>query len=165
MERLGHGQRGYRPLLRPPSRPVAGWRRAPRGTIAVVARRRGFVRRLLPVAVPVSRGAIALWAWRNRTELLDWAGFATRSVPRLQGEERSDVITEARLRARLTNDPRTRGTASLRVDVSDGVATLSGIVSPDVHDAALDIATDTRGVRRVRDTLREKGRGSRTART
>lgn len=107
---------------------------------------------------------MAWWAWRNRTQLLDWAGFATRSVPRLQGEERADVIAEARLRARLTNDPRTRGAESLRVDVSDGVATLSGLVAPEVHDAALDVATDTRGVRRVRDTLRDKGRWSRPAR-
>ncbi len=119
---------------------------------------------MLPVAVPVSRWAVALWAWRNRTELLDWAGFATRSVPRLQGEERGDVITEARLRARLTNDPRTRGVAGLRVDVSDGVATLSGVVPPEVHDAALAIATDTRGVRRVRDTLRDRGRWNRVPR-
>jgi hypothetical protein len=129
-----------------------------------MARRPGLLRRLFPVAVPVTRGAIALWAWRNRTELLDWAGFATRSVPRLQGEERGDVITEARLRARLTNDPRTRGVAVLRIDVSDGVATLSGVVPSEVHDAALAIATDTRGVRRVRDTLRDRARWSRVAR-
>ena len=122
---------------------------------------RGVLRRLVPAAVPLSRTAVAVWAWRNRTELLDWAGFASRSVPRLQGEERSDVITEARLRARITNDARTRGTTGLRVDVADGVATLSGQVSPDVHDAALAIATDTRGVRRVRDTLKDKGRRSR----
>jgi len=112
----------------------------------------------------MSRGAVALWAWRNRTELMDWAGFATRSVPRLQGEERGDVITEARLRARLTNDHRTRAAVGLRVDVSDGVATLSGVVTPDVHDAALEVATDTRGVRRVRDTLRERGRRGRATR-
>jgi osmotically-inducible protein OsmY len=114
--------------------------------------------------VPVSRTALAWWAWRNRTQLLDWAGFATRSVPRLQGEERGDVITEARLRARLTNDARTRGAEGLRVDVSDGVATLSGVVSPEVHDAALAVATDTRGVHRVRDTLRDKGRWNRPSR-
>jgi hypothetical protein len=126
--------------------------------------RRGLFRRLLPVAVPVSRGAVALWAWRNRTELLDWAGFATRSVPRLQGDERTDVITEARLRARLTNDARTRGAEGLRVAVSGGVATLSGLVPAEVHDAALAIATDTRGIRRVRDTLRDKGRWGRPAR-
>jgi len=126
--------------------------------------RRGLFRRLLPVAVPGSRGAVALWAWRNRTELLDWAGFATRSVPRLQGDERTDVITEARLRARLTNDARTRGAEGLRVAVSGGVATLSGLVPAEVHDAALAIATDTRGIRRVRDTLRDKGRWGRPAR-
>jgi osmotically-inducible protein OsmY len=120
---------------------------------------------MLPVAVPVSRVGMAWWAWRNRTQLMDWAGFATRSVPRLQGEERGDVITEARLRARLTNDPRTRGAEGLRVDVSDGVATLSGVVSPEVHDAVLAVATDTRGVHRVRDTLREKGRWSRPGRS
>ena len=107
---------------------------------------------------------MALWAWRNRTELMDWAGFAARSVPRLQGDERADVITEARLRARLTNDHRTRGAEGLRVDVSDGVATLSGVVTPEVHDAALAVATDTRGIRRVRDTLRDKGRWGRPAR-
>jgi osmotically-inducible protein OsmY len=120
---------------------------------------------MLPVAVPVSRVGMAWWAWRNRTQLMDWAGFATRSVPRLQGEERVDVITEARLRARLTNDPRTRGAEGLRVDVSDGVATLSGVVSPEVHDAVLAVATDTRGVHRVRDTLREKGRWNRSGRS
>ena len=43
-------------------------------------------------------------------------------------------------------------------------ATLSGVVSPEVHDAALDLATDTRGVRRVRDTLRDKGRWNRPTR-
>jgi osmotically-inducible protein OsmY len=107
---------------------------------------------------------MAWWAWRNRTQLLDWAGFATRSVPRIQGEERGDVIAEARLRARLTNDPRTRSAEGLRVDVSGGVATLSGVVSPEVHDAALDVATDTRGISRVRDTLRDKGRWNRPVR-
>jgi osmotically-inducible protein OsmY len=119
---------------------------------------RGLLRRLLPVAVPVTRTGLALWAWRNRTELMDWAGFASRSVPRLQGEERSDVIVEARLRARLTNDHRTRGAEGLKIDVADGVATLSGVVAPDVHDAAVEIATGTRGVRRVRDTLRDRAR-------
>ena len=126
--------------------------------------RRGLIRRLLPVAVPVSRAGMAWWAWRNRTQLMDWAGFASRSVPRLQGEGRGDVITEARLRARLSNDPRTRSAEGLRVDVSDGVATLSGIVTPEVHDAALAVATDTRGIRRVRDTLRDKSRRNRPSR-
>jgi osmotically-inducible protein OsmY len=120
--------------------------------------RRGLIRRLVPVAVPLTRTGMALWAWRNRTELMDWAGFASRSVPRLQGDERGDVIVEARLRARLTNDHRTRGVEGLKVDVADGVATLSGLVTPDVHDAAVEIATGTRGVRRVRDTLRERAR-------
>jgi hypothetical protein len=129
-----------------------------RGTIGPVARRPGFLRRLLPVAVPVSRSAMALWAWHHRTELLDWATFASRSVPRLQGGGRGDVLTEAKLRARLTSDARTRGADGLHVEVADGVATLSGLVSPEVHDAALAIATDTGGIRRVRDDLSEKGR-------
>jgi osmotically-inducible protein OsmY len=128
-----------------------------------MARRRGLIRRMLPVAVPVSRSAMAWWAWRNRNTLMDWAGFATRSVPRLQGEERGDVITEARLRAKLTNDARTRGATGLRVDVSNGVATLTGVVPAEVHDAVLAIATDTRGVHRVRDSLRDQGRWSRVS--
>ena len=126
---------------------------------------RRLLRRLLPVAVPVSRAGVALWAWNHRNELADWAGFATRSVPRLQGDERGDVITEARLRARLTNDPRTRGVSGLQVAVAGGVATLWGTVPIEVHDAALDIATATRGVHRVRDRLEDTGRRRRPRRS
>ena len=113
-----------------------------RGTIAAVARR-GLLR-AVPVAVPVSRTGVALWAWRNRTRARRTGpGSPPAPSPGCRGEERGDVIAEARLRARLTNDPRTRGVDGLRVDVADGVATLTGRGDPEVHDAALAIATDT----------------------
>ena len=111
------------------------------------------VTRLLRGALPISRVGMALWAWNNRDELVKWGGFAVGAVGRLAEGESSDVVTEARLRARLTADARTRGADGLRVSVADGVATLSGRVPREVHDAALDIATAASGVHRVRDDM------------
>lgn len=112
-----------------------------------------MIGRLVKTALPVSRVGVALWAWRNRDEVLRWAGFVGTAVPRLVEGDAGDVLTEARLRARLTADARTRGADGLRVSVRDGVATLSGVVDAAVHDVALDVATATTGVRRVRDEL------------
>ena len=112
-----------------------------------------MIGRLVKTALPVSRVGVALWAWRNRDEVLRWAGFVAGAVPDLVEGNASDVLTEARLRAKLTADGRTRGAEGLRVSVRDGVAILSGIVDPAVHDVALDLATSTAGVSRVRDEL------------
>jgi osmotically-inducible protein OsmY len=98
---------------------------------------------------------MALWAWRNRDELLRWTIFAAGAVPRLVEGEAGDLAVEARLRAKLTADPRTRGAPGLRVEVTDGVATLAGVVDPPVHDVAIDLATATAGVTRVRDELQD----------
>lgn len=117
------------------------------------------VTRLLRGALPISRVGMALWAWNNRDELVKWGGFAVGAVGRLADGESSDVVAEARLRARLTGDSRTRGADGLRVAVEDGVATLSGVVPPEVRDAALDIATASTGVHRVRDVMEVSGRG------
>lgn len=114
--------------------------------------------RLAKGLTPVGRIGMAMWAWNNRDELLRWAGFAASAAPRLVDGSTSDVLAEARLRARLTADSRTRGAEGLRVEVRDGVATLSGIVDPAVHDVALDLATATSGVSRVRDDLTNRPR-------
>jgi hypothetical protein len=111
------------------------------------------IRRLVKSVVPVSRVGVAMWAWHNRDEILGWAGFVATAAPKLVEGKGSDVLTEAKLRARLTADARTRGADGLRVSVHDGVATLSGVVDPAVHDVALDVATSTSGIRRVRDDL------------
>jgi hypothetical protein len=108
---------------------------------------------LVRTALPVSRVGMAMWAWHNRDEVLSWAGFVAGAVPKLAEGGASDVMTEARLRARLTGDARTRGASGLRVSVRDGVATLSGVVDPAVHDVALDLATATSGITKVRDEL------------
>jgi osmotically-inducible protein OsmY len=107
---------------------------------------------------------VALWAWRNRDEIFGWAGFAVGSVPKLVDGSTGDVLTEARLRARLTADARTRRAQGLRVSVVDGIVVLAGVVDPLVHDVALDLATSTTGVTRVRDDLSHPSRrfGSRT---
>jgi len=118
----------------------------------------GLLRRTVGYAFPVSRIGLAYWAWQNRQELAGWAGFAARSLTRVGGEDRADVVAEARLRARLTGDARTRGVDGLRVEVADGVAVLRGMVDPEVHDAAVAIATNTTGVSRVRDELAESVR-------
>jgi osmotically-inducible protein OsmY len=115
----------------------------------------GLLRRTLPYAFPMGRVGMAMWAWKNRDEISKWAGYAVKSAPRLLSEERSDVVTEGRLRARLTGDSRTRGVDGIRVEVEDGVAILRGMVDPYVHDAVLSIATNTTGVERVRDEMSE----------
>lgn len=112
-----------------------------------------MLRRLLKTAVPVSRVGVAMWAWHNRDELLAWAGFVAGAAPKLIDGKADDVVAEAKLRVRLTADARTRGTPGLRVSVADGVATLAGVVAPAVHDAALDLATSTGGIARVRDDI------------
>ena len=117
------------------------------------------LRKLVKGALPISRMGMALWAWNNRDELVKWGGFAVGAVGRLAEGESSDVMTEAKLRARLTGDSRTRGADGLRVSVADGVATLSGTVPAEVRDAALDIATAASGVHRVRDVMAVSGGG------
>lgn len=102
---------------------------------------------------------MALWAWNNRDELVKWGRFAVGAVGRIAEGDSSDVVAEAKLRARLTADARTRGADGLRVSVADGVATLSGTVPAEVHDAALDIATASSGVHRVRDLMSVSGGG------
>jgi len=111
------------------------------------------LRSLVKGALPISRVGMALWAWNNRDELVKWGGFAVGAFGRLAEGESSDVVTEAKVRARLTADARTRGADGLRVAVADGVATLSGRVPAAVRDAALEIATAVGGVRRVRDDM------------
>jgi osmotically-inducible protein OsmY len=111
------------------------------------------VGKLIRNLTPIGRVGAALWAWNNRDEIARWAGFAITAGPRVAEGNAGDVLTEARLRARLTADSRTRGAEGLRLAVHDGVATLSGVVDPKVHDIALDLATSTSGITRVRDDL------------
>jgi hypothetical protein len=118
------------------------------------------VGRLVRNLSPVTTVGAALWAWNNRDELIRWASFTGAAVPRLVEGNVTDVLTEAKLRARLTADSRTRNAEGLRLEVHDGVATLSGVVDPAVHDVALDLATSTGGITRVRDDLTHPGRAS-----
>lgn len=117
-----------------------------------------MIRRLLKTTVPLSRVGLAMWAWRNREEVLGWMGFLATAPPKLVEGKAGDVVAEARLRARLTADSRTRGADGLRVSVKDGVATLAGVVDPVVHDVALDLATSTAGITKVRDELSHPSR-------
>lgn len=122
-----------------------------------------MLRRLVKTALPVSRVGAAMFVWRNRDELLKWAGFVGAAVPLLVEGNASDVLAEAKLRARLTADSRTRGADGLRVSVRDGVATLAGVVDPGVHDVALDLATSSSGIRRVRDEVTHPSRPAKFA--
>lgn len=105
--------------------------------------------------IPVTRATAALWAWRNRRELGRWAGFAWRALTP-SGESREDVIAEARLRAALARDERTRGLPTLAVRVSRGVATLDGRMSSPLHDLAFSIAEGTRGVTAVECRIQDR---------
>lgn len=122
-----------------------------------------MIGRLVKGVMPFSRLGAAMFVWRNRDEVMKWAGFVVNGVPKLVEGNHADVLAEGRLRARLTADGRTRGADGLRVSVRDGVATLSGIVDPTVHDVALDLASSTSGITRVRDDLQHPSKRSKFA--
>ena len=65
---------------------------------------------------------LATWLWRRRSELAGWATFFKGAPERLRRGERQDVLSEARLRMKLSLDPATRGIGALTV--RDGVAHL-----------------------------------------
>lgn len=105
--------------------------------------------------LPLSGSAIALWAWRNRDDVIDWAAFGVRSAQSLVSGNTDDVATEARLRMALHGDRRTRRAPGLDVMVRDGVAVLKGIVDPEVRDVAVKLAERTEGVKKVDDRMDE----------
>lgn len=106
--------------------------------------------------LPIGRASAGIWAWKNRRELGRWLGFAWRAVPP-SSAGRADVVTEARLRAALAKDPRTRGVPSLSVRVDDATAILDGSLPPDIHDLAASIAHRTKGVHRLECRITDKG--------
>jgi len=105
--------------------------------------------------LPLSGSAIALWAWRNRDDVIDWAAFGVRSAQSLVSGNTDDVATEARLRIALHGDRRTRRAPGLEVLVRDHVAVLKGIVDPEVRDVAVKLAERTEGVEKVDDRMDE----------
>jgi osmotically-inducible protein OsmY len=105
--------------------------------------------------LPVSGSAVALWAWRNRDDVVDWAAFGVRSAQSLVSGNTDDVKAEARLRMALAKDRRTRHAPGLEVVVHDGVALLKGIVDPEVHDVAIKLAERTEGITKVDDRLED----------
>jgi len=105
--------------------------------------------------LPLSGSALALWAWRNRDDVVDWAAFGVRSAQSLVSGNTDDVKTEARLRMALAKDRRTRHAPGLEVIVRDGIAVLKGIVDSEVHDVAVKIAERTEGIEKVDDRLED----------
>jgi len=103
--------------------------------------------------VPVSASAIALWAWANRDEVVEWGAFAVRATQDFFEGNRRDPATELRLRTGLLDDRRTRRAAGLSVRVRDGVAIFTGLVHPEVRDVALHLAERTDGIDSVDDRL------------
>jgi hypothetical protein len=105
--------------------------------------------KLIKRFIPLSASAVGLWAWRNRDEVLEWAGFGVRAAQKLVARDTHDITTEARLRAALNGDKRTRHAPGLRLEVRDGVVVMRGVVDEDVRDVATKIAERTSGVERV----------------
>lgn len=114
----------------------------------------GFIRRVLPL----SRAGMAVWAFRNREQIVDWAGHGVRSVPRLFQGEAGDVVTETRLRAALAGDKATKSARGLTVSVRRGVAELRGPVDAETAMAATRVAERVPGVRSVRDATQTTSR-------
>jgi hypothetical protein len=122
----------------------------PRSDGEVLAMRR-FLR-----SIPITRATAALWAWRNRREVGRWLGFAWRAVPP-SGSSREDLLTEAKLRAALAKDERTRGLPTLSVRVVDGIAFLDGRLAPRLHDLVAWIAESTKGIRAIECRIGDRG--------
>lgn len=111
------------------------------------------MRRLFLSLLPTSRVGALLFLWRNRYRALDWLGFGLRTAGSMtSGKGSADARAELRLRAALARDAMTRGLA-IEVRVVDGVCTLSGRVSTDVHARIQDKAAAIPGIRRVDDRL------------
>ena len=109
---------------------------------------------------PLGRVTAAWWAWRNRRELGRWIRFAWRAVPP-SAADRRDLLAEARLRAALAREARTRGARSLAVRVRDRTAILEGSLPAEAHDLAFSIARGTKGVLHVDCAILDRGRRSR----
>ncbi len=109
------------------------------------------MRKLLDRVIPLSTTAIALFAWQHRDELVDWSAFGVRAIAGLAGGRQQDVVAEARLRARLNTDKRTRDSSGVSIVVRDGTARLSGIVNDETRVLALAFARRTPGVVAVDD--------------
>src|SRR5215218_4089990 len=90
--------------------------------------------------LPLSGSAIALWAWRNRDDVIHWAAFGVRSDQGIVSGNTEDVATEARLRMALHGDRRTRRAPGLEVAV---------------RDVAVKLAERTDGVKKVDDRMDE----------
>jgi len=101
--------------------------------------------------VPLSTSAIALWAWANRDEVVEWGAFAVRAAQDLYAGNRHDPAAELRLRAALLDDRRTRRAPGLSVRVRDGVAVFTGLVQPETRDVAVHVAERTEGIVGVDD--------------
>lgn len=72
---------------------------------------------------PVWRTAALAWLWSNRRDVLRWSRFAKRVAGPTTRPRRSDLLTEARVRAAISMDPLLRHDAALKdVLVRDGVA-------------------------------------------
>lgn len=113
------------------------------------------VRRFLRL-IPVTRATAALWAWRNRREVGKWLGFAWRALPP-SDTHRDDLFTEAKLRAALARDERTRGLPTLAVRVEDGTAIIEGRLASELHDLVYSIAESTSGVRAIECRISDRG--------
>src|SRR5688572_1059581 len=111
---------------------------------------------------PVGRATATWWAWKNRREVGRWLGFAWRAVPP-SSADRADLVAEARLRAALAKDPRTRGAPSLSVRVLARTAFLEGRLAPHLHDLVVSTARGTKGVLRVDCRIQDRGHRSTSA--
>jgi hypothetical protein len=116
-----------------------------RGTIASV------MRRLAKMARPPMTAAAwwaALWAWRNRPSVAQWARFGANAV-RTRRSLR-DVALELRVRAALARDPALRRSSEVQVDAVIGhVAHLVGVPGGADTERAATAVARVRGINAV----------------
>ena len=114
-----------------------------------------IVWRILKRYLPLSASALALWAWQERDNVIDWAAFGIRSAQNVVNGNTDDPKAEARLRMALVTNTRVRNAPGLEVMVRDGIAVFKGVVDPQVHDVAVKLARRTQGIKKVDDRLDE----------
>ncbi len=111
------------------------------------------MRRLVKSLMPVTRTGALLWAWSNRDRLAEWGSFGVRAVQDVaDGNGTDDSRAELRLRTALARNPRTRN-IDVGVAVKNGVAVLTGRLTPEAHAAVQDVAVGTKGIARVDDQI------------
>jgi hypothetical protein len=94
---------------------------------------------------------VAMWAWRNRHDLMRWGRFAFRVPSELRSRDLDELVTEARARLALSADTRTRCAADLDITSFDnGTLVVTAPGQEPIAQVAREVLSAVPGVVDVR---------------